>query len=116
MAAASVMWALGSICAAAQGSTDESGSAPREDPQMIAPASVVLTAVERGNILIGEEEIAPGDLAAGLAARGVSPRKRIRLHADARVTYGELMQIMAHLSAAGFRNVELIVANSRPAD
>jgi hypothetical protein len=88
MAVAAIVWALGSVCAAAQASPDEAESTPQEGPQMIAPASVVPIAVERGNILIGEEENAPGELAAGLAARGISPRKRIRLHADGRVTYG----------------------------
>lgn len=108
IAVITIIWAFGSICAAAQGPADEPRSAAREAQETIAPRSIVLTVVDGGRIFAGEEEIALGDLAAGFAARGVSPREHVLLRTDRRVTYGDLMRLMDRLRAAGFTKVRLI--------
>jgi len=60
-------------------------------------------------LALGNDDIAPGGLAAALeAATGGDREQRIFLRADAAVAYGELMGVMNALRDAGYLKIALV--------
>lgn len=68
----------------------------------------------QGEVFIDEMKIAPGDLAAKLAAiKGArSDEPRVYVRADQGLGYGKVMAIVGEISASGFKKVALV---SQPA-
>ncbi|MDT1060487.1 TonB system transport protein ExbD [Paracoccus sp. CPCC 101403] len=67
-------------------------------------------------LALGNEDIAPGGLAAALAtATGNDHEKRIFLRADKAVTYGDLMGVMNTLRETGYLKIALVGLESTAA-
>lgn len=78
---------------------------PKERPE----APVFITVDETLAIFLGEEEITVDTMKAKLdAATKNSPEEPIFLRADETVDYGDLMQVMNDLRAAGYLNISLV--------
>jgi biopolymer transport protein ExbD len=75
---------------------------------------VFLTVKTDLSLAIGDDPVAPGGLAEALdAATGANKDDRIFLRADRAVPYGDVMQVMNLLRAAGYLKVALVGLESR---
>ncbi len=69
-----------------------------------------------GKVFLGDEELAPGELAdrlAGLNRGGTPPL--VTLRADKRLDYGRVITVMGALNAAGFKSISLVTNGSATA-
>jgi biopolymer transport protein ExbD len=79
------------------------------------PEPVYLTLRDDLTLALGDGPVAREALPAALdAAAGGDRAARIFLRADARVAYGELMQVMDLMRAAGFLKVALVALEAAP--
>lgn len=70
---------------------------------------LVITLTARGEIYLQETKIAPEMLVQRLkATRGANPEMRIFLRGDRKLSYGNIMEVMGQLNAAGFKHVALV--------
>jgi biopolymer transport protein ExbD len=68
------------------------------------------------SLTIGDDPVAPSSLAAALdAATGANKDSRIFLRADRAVHYGDVMQVMNDLRAAGYLKIALVALETRDA-
>jgi biopolymer transport protein TolR len=69
-----------------------------------------------GKVFLGDEELAPGELADRLAGlnRGATP-PLVTLRADKRLDYGRVIAVMGALNAAGFKSISLVTNGSATA-
>jgi biopolymer transport protein ExbD len=78
-------------------------------PQPRPEQPLFLTIKADHSLAIGNDPIAPGQLASVLdAATQMDRQKRLFLRADKSVPYGELMQLMNMLRSAGYLKVALV--------
>ncbi len=70
---------------------------------------LVITLQENGNIFLQETKIDIKGLVPKLIAiTGEKPDTKIYIRADRKIEYGQVMQIMSHINASGFKKVALI--------
>lgn len=70
-----------------------------------------LNLTQKGDILLGQTKVPSTALEAELKARYTkTPNAAVRLRADERVPYGQIAQVMAAVSRAGFQKVALVTA------
>ena len=75
---------------------------------------VYLTIKSDLSLSIGDDPVAPGALGAALdAATGSNKEQRIFLRSDRSVHYGDVMQVMNDLRAAGYLKVALVALENR---
>jgi len=85
-------------------------------PQPRPDKPVFLTVKADFSLAIGDETVAPSDLASALdTATASNKEQRIFLRADRSVPYGNLMGVMNDLRAAGYLKVALVGLESREA-
>jgi biopolymer transport protein ExbD len=85
-------------------------------PQQRPDKPVYLTVKADLSLAIGDDPISGGSLAAALDAATASNKdERIFLRADRSVPYGDVMQVMNDLRAAGYLKVALVGLESREA-
>ena len=83
--------------------------ASEADPQPTPDEPVYLTLQQDLSLTLGDDEaVLPGQLKASLASRGIGTETRLLLRADQRVNYGDLMDVMNELSAAGYLKLALV--------
>ena len=88
-----------------------SSSAP---PQQRPPKPIYLTLKADGSLDLGDNPLPRSDLAAALAATsGGDKDERIFLRGDRAVPYGDVMQLMNDLRAAGYLKVALVGMETR---
>jgi biopolymer transport protein ExbD len=84
------------------------------EPQQRPDQPVYLTVKSDLQLTIGDEIVARDALAAALAAATKNNRdERIFLRADRSVSYGDVMEIMNALRAAGYLKVALVALENR---
>jgi biopolymer transport protein ExbD len=84
-------------------------------PQPRPDKPLFLTIKADHTLALGETAIASDDLAGALdAASGSDKEQRVFLRADKQVDYGELMQTMNLLRAAGYLKVALVGLEAQP--
>jgi biopolymer transport protein ExbD len=84
-------------------------------PQPRPDKPIFLTIKADHTLALGEATIAKGDIAGALdAASGGDKEQRVFLRADKEVDYGELMQTMNLLRAAGYLKVALVGLEAQP--
>jgi biopolymer transport protein TolR len=79
---------------------------------------IVISIVRAGEVFVDDDEVAPGDLIETLVDRagpGNEASAPIYIRADRRLSYGEVMRVMAEIHAAGFRRVGLVTEESEEA-
>ncbi|HWB52478.1 MAG TPA: TonB system transport protein ExbD [Stellaceae bacterium] len=77
---------------------------------------IFLTVKADHTLALGDASVASGDLGGALdAASGGDKEQRVFLRADKQVDYGELMQTMNLLRAAGYLKVALVGLEQAPA-
>lgn len=93
-----------------QDSQRSSASVPVELPESSlsaseAPAEVVVVSIdEQGQVFMGDEQVALGDLPLQLTrAAQANPNTIVLLRGDQRVPYGRIGEVMALIRAAGLR-------------
>lgn len=93
-----------------QDSQRSSASVPVELPESSlsaseAPAEVVVVSIdEQGQVFMGDEQVALGDLPLQLTrAAQTNPNTIVLLRGDQRVPYGRIGEVMALIRAAGLR-------------
>jgi biopolymer transport protein ExbD len=92
---------------------DLPASSAQAQPRPEQPVYVTLRADL--NLDIGNDAVAPGGLAAALdAATGGDKEQRIFLRADQAVPYGDLMDLLNQLRAAGYLKVALVGIEMAP--
>ena len=70
---------------------------------------VILSLNRRGEVLIGDERIEPGDLASRLSALAAEDSTRIvYVRGDQTISYAQLMEALGMVNRAGFVKVSLI--------
>ena len=80
-------------------------------PQNDAPVNVSIAS--DGVIYVGEGAVAPGDLAAALAAEADGdPTREVILRADRALDYGRVLGVMGELNRAGFNSISLVSNSS----
>lgn len=93
-----------------------SNASPAQRPEQ----PIYVTVKPDLTLAIGNEDIAPGGLAAALGrATGDNREQRIFVRADKTVTYGDLMGVMNALRETGYLKIALIgieAASAPPAD
>src|ERR1700759_1247985 len=78
-------------------------------PQPRPDKPIFLTIKADHTLALGEATVAGGDLAGALdAASGADKEQRVFLRADKQIDYGELMQTMNLLRAAGYLKIALV--------
>jgi biopolymer transport protein ExbD len=84
-------------------------------PQPRPDKPIFLTIKADHTLALGESAIAADGLASALdAASGADKEQRVFLRADKQVDYGELMQTMNLLRAAGYLKVALVGLEAQP--
>ncbi len=84
---------------------------PRTDAKQLAPETRPLTVTVRasGEIFLQETPVAQDELLARLAAIAREGyERRIFIRADSTAPYGKVAEVMAMMSAAGYRNLGLV--------
>ena len=77
---------------------------------------VFLTIKADLSLAIGDEPVAPGSLASTLdAATGSNKDEHIFVRADRAIHYGDVMQVMNDLRAAGYLKIALVAIETREA-
>ena len=70
---------------------------------------LVVSVDAQGQIFVQESAVEPGRLVPLLIGiTGANPDVRIFVRGDRRITYGQVMQVMGAINAAGFRRVALV--------
>ena len=79
-----------------------------------APKQPIILSLDRGGeIFIGDEKVAPGDLEARLAALAAADSGRIvYVRGDRTITYAQLMDMLSQVNRAGFAKVSLVAEPS----
>jgi biopolymer transport protein ExbD len=86
------------------------------EPQQRPDKPIFLTVKSDLSLALGDDTIERGNLAAALDAAAKGNREeRIFLRADQRVSYGDVMDVMNALRAAGFLKVALVGLEQREA-
>jgi biopolymer transport protein ExbD len=86
------------------------------EPQKRPDKPIYLTLKADLTLAVGDEPIGRGALPAALAAATAGNKdERIFLRADRAVSYGDVMQVMNELRAAGYLKVALVGLESRDA-
>ena len=86
-------------------------------PQQRPDKPIYLTIKADLTLTIGDDAVAPGALGATLdAATGTNKDTRIFLRADRAVHYGDVMQVMNDLRAAGYLKIALVALETRDAN
>ncbi|PWC95752.1 biopolymer transporter ExbD [Azospirillum sp. TSO5] len=71
---------------------------------------------EDGRVFLGQEEMAPADLPARLAALArEAPDTVVYVRGDRALSYGRVMEVMGQVSQAGFARVSLMAEGLAPA-
>ncbi|HOB13340.1 MAG TPA: ExbD/TolR family protein [Novosphingobium sp.] len=81
------------------------------------PSEINLSIAADGVIYLGDSALAPGDLAASLAAVPPGPDGKppqVTLRADRSLDYGRVMAVMGELNRAGFTAISLVTTGSVP--
>lgn len=74
---------------------------------------IVLSLNRGGEIFIGDDRIAPGDLEPRLAALATEdPSRIVYIRGDRTISYAQLMDLLSQVSRAGFAKVSLVAAAS----
>jgi biopolymer transport protein ExbD len=74
---------------------------------------LILSLDRGGQVFIGDDKVAPGDLEARLAALAAEDPKRIVfVRGDKTITYAQLMDMLSQVNRAGFLKVSLIAEAS----
>ena len=85
-------------------------------PQQKPDKPIYLTIKADLTLAIGDDAVTPGALAATLdAVSGGNKADRIFLRADRAVHYGDVMQVMNDLRAAGYLKIALVALETRDA-
>jgi biopolymer transport protein ExbD len=84
-------------------------------PQPRPDKPIFLTIKADHTLALGEARVAEGGLAGALdAASGADKEQRVFLRADKQIDYGELMQTMNLLRAAGYLKIALVGLETQP--
>jgi biopolymer transport protein ExbD len=84
-------------------------------PQPRPDKPIFLTIKADHTLALGEAAVAEGDLAGALdAASNADKEQRVFLRADKQIDYGELMQTMNLLRAAGYLKIALVALDTQP--
>jgi biopolymer transport protein ExbD len=77
-----------------------------------APKQPIILSLNRsGELFIGNDPIAPGDLEARLAALAAEdPTRIVYVRGDRTITYAQLMDMLSQVNRAGFAKVSLVAA------
>jgi biopolymer transport protein ExbD len=74
---------------------------------------IILSLNRGGEIFIGDDKVAPGDLEPRLAALAAEDPKRIvYVRGDKTITYAQLMDMLSQVNRAGFGKVSLVAEAS----
>ena len=74
---------------------------------------VILSLNRGGEIFIGDDPVAPGDLEARLAALAAEdPARIVYVRGDKTITYAQLMDMLSQVNRAGFAKVSLVAEAS----
>jgi biopolymer transport protein ExbD len=75
-----------------------------------APKRPIILSLDRGGeIFIGDDKVAPGDLEARLAALAAEdPARIVYVRGDRAITYAQLMDMLGEVNRAGFAKVSLV--------
>jgi biopolymer transport protein ExbD len=79
-----------------------------------APKQPIILSLNRnGELFIGDDRVAPGDLESRLAALAAEDSTRIvYVRGDKTITYAQLMDMLGQVNRAGFAKVSLVAAAS----
>ena len=84
-------------------------------PQPRPDKPIFLTIKADHTLALGEATVAAGDLASALdTAANADKEQRVFLRADKQIDYGELMQTMNLLRAAGYLKIALVGLETQP--
>jgi biopolymer transport protein ExbD len=76
---------------------------------------IVLSLDREGGTFIGNERVAPGDLATRLASLAAQdPERIIYVRGDRTITYARLMDTLGLVNSAGFAKVSLLAEGTQP--
>ena len=74
---------------------------------------IILSLNRMGELFIGDDPVAPGDLEARLAALAAEdPTRIVYVRGDRTITYAQLMDMLSQVNRAGFAKVSLVAAAS----
>ena len=74
---------------------------------------IILSLNRMGELFIGDDPVAPGDLEARLAALAAEdPTRIVYVRGDRTITYAQLMDMLSQVNRAGFGKVSLVAAAS----
>ncbi len=75
-----------------------------------APKEPIILSLNRGGeMFIGDDRVAPGDLEARLAALAAEdPGRIVYVRGDKTITYAQLMDMLSQVNRAGFAKVSLV--------
>ena len=83
--------------------------APEEPP-------LIVSVTERGAVYLGDEALLLTDLARELAeVARETPERPVFVRGDARVSYGEVLQVMSTVKSAGIQRVGMVTRPPQPA-
>jgi len=84
--------------------------------QITQPQKPIILSLDRdGNAFIGDERIAPADLAGRLARLAAAdPERIIYVRGDKAISYERLMDTLGLVNTAGFSKVSLLAEGTRP--
>ena len=79
-----------------------------------APKEPIILSLNRaGEVFIGDEPVAPGELEARLAGLAAEdPARIVYIRSDRSITYAQLMDMLSQVNRAGFAKVSLVAAAS----
>lgn len=79
-----------------------------------APKQPIILSLNRnGELFIGDDRVAPGDLESRLAALAAEdPTRIVYVRGDKTITYAQLMDMLGQVNRAGFAKVSLVAAAS----
>jgi biopolymer transport protein ExbD len=79
-----------------------------------APKQPIILSLNRaGEVFIGDEPVAPGELEARLAGLAAEdPARIVYIRGDRSITYAQLMDMLSQVNRAGFAKVSLVAAAS----
>jgi len=84
------------------------------NPQPRPDKPIFLTIKANHSLILGDKTVAANSLAAALdAASGSDKQQRVFLQADRTVDYGQLMEVMNTLRAAGYLKIALVGLEAR---
>jgi biopolymer transport protein ExbD len=83
-------------------------------PPIAAPKQPIVVSLDRsGEIFIGDDKAAPGELETRLAALAAEdPGRIVFIRGDRSVTYAQLMDLLSEVNHAGFLKVSLVAEAS----